>query len=42
VRIEGVSYVRNYRNQFNAEISALGVDAVIERLTAEVEAAAAR
>ena len=41
VRIEGVSYVQNYRNQFNAEIAALGVDAVIDRLTAEVEAAAA-
>ena len=41
VRIEGVSYVQNYRNQFNAEISALGVDAVIDRLNMEVEAAAA-
>ena len=41
VRIEGVSYVQNYRNQFNAEIAALGVDAVIERLHAEVEAAEA-
>ncbi|MFW2404456.1 MAG: MlaC/ttg2D family ABC transporter substrate-binding protein [Gammaproteobacteria bacterium] len=41
VRIEGVSYVQNYRNQFNAEIAALGVDAVIDRLTAEVEAATA-
>jgi phospholipid transport system substrate-binding protein len=41
VRIEGVSYVQNYRNQFNAEIAALGVDAVIERLNTEVAAAAA-
>lgn len=41
VRIEGVSYVQNYRNQFNAEIAALGVDAVIERLNTEVEAAVA-
>lgn len=41
VRIEGVSYVQNYRNQFNAEIAALGVDAVIDRLNDEVEAAAA-
>ena len=41
VRIEGVSYVQNYRNQFNAEIAALGVDAVIDRLNSEVEAAAA-
>ncbi|MEC9376077.1 MAG: ABC transporter substrate-binding protein [Pseudomonadota bacterium] len=32
VRIDGVSYVQNYRNQFDAEISALGLDAVIERL----------
>jgi len=35
VRIEGVSYIQNYRNQFNAEISALGIEAVIERLQAE-------
>lgn len=41
VRIEGVSYIQNYRNQFNAEIAALGVDAVINRLSAEVEAAQA-
>ena len=39
VRIEGVSYVQNYRNQLNAEIAALGVDAVIDRLNEEVEAA---
>lgn len=35
VRIEGVSYVHNYRNQFNAEIAALGVDALIDRLNSE-------
>jgi phospholipid transport system substrate-binding protein len=35
VRIEGVSYIQNYRNQFNAEISALGIEAVIERLQSE-------
>lgn len=35
VRIEGVSYIQNYRNQFNAEIGALGIDAVIERLQSE-------
>lgn len=35
VRIEGISYVQNYRNQFNAEISAKGIDAVIARLRAE-------
>jgi len=32
VKIEGVSYIKNYRNQFNAEINAKGLDAVIERL----------
>jgi phospholipid transport system substrate-binding protein len=32
VRIEGVSYVQTYRSQFDAEISARGIDAVIERL----------
>lgn len=35
VRIEGISYVQNYRNQFNAEISAKGIDAVIARLEAD-------
>ena len=34
VKIEGVSYVQNYRNQFNSEISANGLDGVIERLEA--------
>ena len=38
VRIEGVSYIQNYRNQLNAEIRALGIDAVIERLQAETSA----
>jgi phospholipid transport system substrate-binding protein len=41
VRIEGISYVQNYRNQFNAEIAAKGLDALIERLereTAEIDA----
>ncbi len=37
VRIEGVSYIQNYRNQFNAEIGALGIEAVIERLQSELE-----
>jgi phospholipid transport system substrate-binding protein len=32
VRIEGVSYVQTYRSQFDAEISARGIDAVIQRL----------
>ena len=35
VRIEGVSYIKNYRNQFDAEINAVGIDAVIERLESE-------
>ena len=35
VRIEGVSYVQNYRNQFAAEIDANGIDAVIARLESE-------
>lgn len=39
VRIEGVSYIQNYRNQFNAEISALGIESVIERLQSETEKA---
>lgn len=35
VRIEGISYVQNYRNQFNAEIGAKGINAVIARLKAD-------
>jgi phospholipid transport system substrate-binding protein len=35
IRIEGISYVQNYRNQFNAEIRANGVDSVIARLREE-------
>jgi phospholipid transport system substrate-binding protein len=35
VRIDGVSYIQNYRSQFDAEINALGLDAVIERLETE-------
>ena len=38
LRIEGISYVQNYRNQFNAEIGAKGLDAVIARLQAEAAA----
>lgn len=41
VRIEGISYVQNYRNQFNAEVAAKGLDALIARLekeTAEIDA----
>ncbi|MDX1444361.1 MAG: ABC transporter substrate-binding protein [Gammaproteobacteria bacterium] len=32
VIIEGISYVRNYRTDFNTEIEQKGIDAVIERL----------
>ncbi|MDP7418651.1 MAG: ABC transporter substrate-binding protein [Gammaproteobacteria bacterium] len=39
VRFEGVSYIQNYRNQFNAEIGALGIEAVIERLQSETRKA---
>lgn len=42
VRIDGVSYVQNYRSQFNAEISALGIDAVIVRLESETPDAATK
>lgn len=41
VRIEGISYVQTYRNQFNAEVAAKGLDALIKRLeteTAEIDA----
>jgi phospholipid transport system substrate-binding protein len=41
VRIEGISYVQNYRNQFNAEVAAKGLDALIARIekeTAEIDA----
>lgn len=41
VRVDGVSYVQNYRSQFDAEISSLGIDAVIERLESEAAAAEA-
>ena len=35
VTIEGVSYVRNFRAEFDAEIKAKGLEAVIERLEQE-------
>jgi len=35
VTIEGISYVKNFRTDFGAEIEARGLDAVIERLEAE-------
>lgn len=39
VVIEGVSYVRNYRTELDAEIRASSLDAVIARLESEAEAA---
>ena len=41
VRIEGVSYIQNYRSQFNAEITAQGIEAVITRLESEAAKAEA-
>jgi len=38
VVIEGISYVRNFRVEFNSEISATSLDAVIERLESEASA----
>jgi phospholipid transport system substrate-binding protein len=35
VTIEGVSYVKNFRTDFGAEIDAKGLDAVIQRLEAQ-------
>lgn len=38
VTIEGISYVRNFRTELNAEIQATSLDAVIERLQGEAAA----
>jgi len=35
VTIEGISYIRNFRAEFNSEIQATGLDAVIARLQGE-------
>ena len=35
MRVDGVSYVQNYRSQFDAEITANGIESVIERLEAD-------
>jgi phospholipid transport system substrate-binding protein len=35
VTIEGISYVKNFRNQYGAEIDEKGLDAVIKRLETE-------
>jgi phospholipid transport system substrate-binding protein len=37
VTIEGISYVRNFRAEFNSEIQATNLDAVIKRLQREAE-----
>ena len=37
VIVEGISYVKNYRTDFNTEIQAKGLDAVITRLESKVE-----
>ena len=41
VRVDGVSYIQNYRSQFDAEITALGIDTLIERLEADAAKATA-
>lgn len=38
VKIEGISYIRNFRAEFNSEINATGLDAVIQRLETEAGA----
>lgn len=38
VTIEGISYVRNFRTELNAEIRAKNLDAVISRLESEIAA----
>lgn len=40
VTIEGISYVKNYRTDFGAEIEQKGIDAVIQRLEAQNAAGA--
>jgi phospholipid transport system substrate-binding protein len=41
VTIEGISYVKNFRTDFGTEIDQKGIDAVIQRLEAEKQAAKA-
>lgn len=38
VRIEGISYVRRFRTEFNSEIQATSLEAVIDRLQEEAQA----
>jgi phospholipid transport system substrate-binding protein len=40
VKIEGISYIRNFKTEINAEIQATSLDAVIERLEGDAQAAA--
>ncbi len=40
VKIEGISYIRNFKTEINAEIQATSLEAVIERLEIEAQAAA--
>lgn len=40
VKIEGISYIRNFKTEINAEIQATSLDAVIERLEKDAQAAA--
>ena len=39
MRVDGVSYIQNYRSQFDAEITANGIESVIQRLEADAAAA---
>ena len=41
VTIEGISYVRNFRTELNAEIQAKGLRAVIDRLNENQKPASA-
>jgi phospholipid transport system substrate-binding protein len=41
VTIEGISYVRNFRTEVNAEVEAKGLPAVIDRLNGEQDSASA-
>ena len=39
VKIEGISYIRNFKTEINAEIQATSLEAVIERLEGDAQAA---
>jgi phospholipid transport system substrate-binding protein len=40
VKIEGISYIRNFKTEINSEIQSTSLEAVIERLEGEAQAAA--